>query len=133
VSFKAKVAILVAMAVMLNSWAVATCVIEVLKPVSSLSGSVVGPDDVPVEAANIRVLASDGKTVFDTKSGKDGRFSLKNVKPSGQLVEIRAKGFLRYNYRLGSSADSIRLDKMRLSLSSECNCFKVGSMRVSQQ
>jgi hypothetical protein len=116
----------------LTPWVAAKCIIEVVKPVSTLSATVVGPEGVAIAGAKVRVLNSGGQILFETISGKDGQFSLKNVKPKGQMVKIKAVGFIEYSYRLGNSADSIAWETLRLSPNSECNDIKVGSATVSQ-
>jgi hypothetical protein len=126
VLFRTKIAIVAATIVgALNSSAAAKCLTEVLKPVSTLSARVIGPDGLPIAGAKVAVLTSDGQVFYETRTRKDGRFTLKNIKPNGQMVKIKAIGFLDYTYRLGISSNSIKLHTMHLSPNSECQDIRV--------
>jgi len=117
---------------MFSMIAIGQCVSGEKNPVGSRTRRIVGPNGKAVSGAEVTVYDASRSVLFRTHSDAHGKFSIPPLPLGDQRlydkdlhIEISASGFIRYNYVLLRSGDSMKVLKLQLVLSSAALCNDV--------
>ena len=103
----------------------ASCVTELNKIVRTAEGRVKGVGGETIANAQVKVISSVGYTVFQTKSGEGGSFSLA-TNPGKYRVEVEAEGYLRLSYIVDLRSAVVE-EPFDLPLQSISQCHDMGT------
>jgi len=95
-----------------------------VQPAGSISGSVTGPDGVPVIDASV-ALVRDGQSVDQTVTTNKGQFSFASVAPGAYSLTIAAAGFKAKSVSVGVQAGLMVTPRIALALAPVVTTVKV--------
>ena len=116
----------------LVSTSLSQCINEENSPTRSRDRQLVNPKGEGV-LADITVFDQDRRVVFQTRSKRNGKFSIGRLESGEYWVQVDAPGFDRYRYKLSSSGEPRKILKLLPYGVTGCTDMMVGPNDSAQK